>query len=110
MEYEWYDAVVPTGFPVLWYPHGVIDATAVPYVAFVTKGWSAGVCDLIVLPAQDGAVEVRDQVYHAGDKRLRDMHGRLSMGAHARGSWVPVPWQTLPVAAESAAKKKTTAK
>lgn len=110
MEYEWHDAIVPTGYPVLWYPHGVIDDTAVPYVAFVNKGWTGGVCDLTVLPAQDGAVEAKDQVYHAGDRRLRDSHGRLSMGAHVRGCWLPVDWQPLPAIDASAAKKKTTTK
>ncbi len=92
----WYEGVVPTGFPVLWWPYGVIDETAVPYVAFVTKGWTKGICDLSVLPAQDGAVEARDQVFHAGDKRLRDSFGQMSPGAKERGCWTAVGWVALP--------------
>jgi hypothetical protein len=105
---EHYKGVVPTGFPVLWYPHGVVDDAAVPYVAFVTKGWTLGICDLVVLPAQDGAVEARDQVFCGGDARLYDSYGRLSPGAHARGCWLPVPWQPLPPVASE--KKKAVAK
>lgn len=106
--HEHYTGVVPTSFPVLWWPHGIIDETAVPYTAFVSKGWTAGICDLSVLPAQDGTVEVREQVYHAGDKRLRNSYGQLSPGAHLRGCWTETPWMPLPKT-ETAEKKKTLA-
>jgi hypothetical protein len=110
MTHEWYDAVVPTGFPVLWYPHGIIDDTAVPFVAFVTKGWTKGICDLAVLPSQDGTVQEQAQVFHAGDPRLRDSYGRLSPGAHARGCWVPACYVELPSVAPGVEKKKIPAK
>ncbi len=106
---EHYKGIAPPGFPVLWWPHGVMDDTAVPYTAFVSQGWTSGVCDLSVLPAQDGAVEIREQVYHAGDLRLRDSYGRLSPGAHARGCWTETTWMSLPKENPTPDKKKATA-
>lgn len=84
-----------------------MDSTSQPYVAFVTKGWSRGVCDLQVLPSQDGSVLEKPQVFNGGDPRLRDSYGRLSPGAAERGCWVPVPWMTLP---ETSKKKAVAAK
>lgn len=107
---EWYDGVVPTGWPVLWWPHGVVDSTAVPCVAFCTKGWTRGICDLAVLPSQDGGIAAQDQVFHIGDPRLRDSFGRLSPGAHARGCWTSVPWVKLPELDKQDKKKPVTAK
>jgi hypothetical protein len=103
---EWFSGTMPIGFPVLWYPNGIMDDSATPYVAFVTKGWSKGICDLQILPGQDGAVESKEQVYHAGDSRLRDSYGRLTPGATERGCWVPVQWMSLP---DAEPKKKQVA-
>ena len=107
MEEKRFMGKLPTGFPVLFWPGAVVDNKNFPYVAFVAKGWSQGVCDLSVLPGdQPGSCLVEEQVYSHTDPRLRDSYGKLSLGAQRRGCWTPVPWAPLPQEEEPVVDKK----
>lgn len=109
MEEKRFVGQLPSGYPVLFWPGAVVDDKNFPYVAFVARGWSQGVCDLSVLPGQqDGAVTVMEQVFGHTDPRLRDSYGKLSIGAQRRGCWTPVPWMPLPQEEDPVVDKKKT--
>lgn len=78
---------IPIGVKVFWYPNGRKDVSTIPRIGFVQQGFSRGVADLNVLPAQDGAVEYLVSVPHIGDPRVFDHTGNLSDMARVRGCW-----------------------
>lgn len=111
------------GAKVFFYPNGRKDVNTVPRTGFISVGYTRGVCDICVLPSQDGAVEYMDHVCHIGDVKIFDHQGNLSQLAIARGCWEYHPDELalqefmshkdalLELVADlGAGKKKTTAK
>lgn len=101
---DYFNGTPDVGLQVFWYPMAQIDGDTVPRIGFINRGWSRGVADISVLPAQDGAVEVQDHVFHIGDPRLRDVYGKVSAGGIERGCWdfTPLSRMLLKLEAEEA--------
>jgi hypothetical protein len=75
------------GAKVYYYPNGRKDVNTIPRVGFIQVGHTRGVCDIGVLPSQDGAVERIDHVHHIGDVKIFDHQGNLSRLAMNTGCW-----------------------
>jgi len=86
-----YLEVPQVGMQVFWYPRAAKDDRTIPRIGFVIAGFPKGVADITVLPAQDGACEYKDHVFHSEDPRLRDSYGQPSRGAIERGYWEYTP-------------------
>lgn len=72
---------------VYWYPRGNKDSNTVPRVGSIAIGWSKGVADISIMPANDGAVDYMEHVYHIGDPRNCDHFGKPSPNILHRGFW-----------------------
>lgn len=90
---EYFDATPPVGLPVFWYPRGRKDESTIPQNGVVAVGYSKGVCDISVLPKQDGAVEYVEHVFHLSDPRVHSASNPtlLSRAAEERGCWEFTP-------------------
>jgi hypothetical protein len=90
-----YNEVAPVGSQIYWYPKADMSSRNPPFVGWITQGWTKGIANISLLPNQDGAVEARDNVFHAGDPRIRNEYGQLSEGGEKRGCWEFTPFQKL---------------
>lgn len=105
-----FDETATVGLQVFWYPRGRKDPTTVPQNGFVAAGYSRGVCDISILPKQDGAVEFVEHVFHIGDPRVHSSSNPslLSRAAEERGCWefTPIAQMFLDLQKKPAAKAK----
>lgn len=107
---EYYDDTAAVGLQVFWYPRGRKDHNTIPQNGWVAVGYSKGVCDISVLPKQDGAVEFVEHVFHIGDPRVHSSSNPtlLSRAAEERGCWefTPVAQMFLDMQKKPAPKAK----
>jgi hypothetical protein len=104
---EHYTERPEVGLPVFWYPRGRKDPSTTPRVGFVAFGHTRGVCDISVLPNQDGAVEYVENVFHMGDPRVQSASNPtlLSRAAEERGCWEFTPMALAHLEAKTSPKK-----
>jgi hypothetical protein len=97
-----FDGVAECGLPIFWYANGVKEERTIPQVAFIQQGWSQGVADISVIPAQSGAVQFLMGVYHISDPRTRDpITGGPSGAAKYKGMWEFTPMSLMYLAGKS---------
>jgi hypothetical protein len=84
---EHYLGKAPIGAKIFYYPGGRKDVNTIPRIGWVQVPHPRGICDVAVLPSQDGAVERIDHVPHIGDQRVFDHQGNLSRMAITNGCW-----------------------
>lgn len=119
---EHFNEKAPIGAKVFFYPNGRKDVNTVPRIGWVQVSHPRGICDIGVLPSQDGAVERCDHVPHVGDPRVFDHQGNVSSMARSNGIWDFHPdekeraglaaqlAQLMELVGDTKEEKKTTAK
>lgn len=97
---------IEIGTQIYYYPSGLKSSRTIPQVGFVQQVWSGGVCDIAIIPNQDGAITCKEHVPKMGDPRLKNHLGQASPLAEERGAWEPMN----PDEEAVEAPKKTTSK